>query len=176
MRQRLMGQNPHPMETILSEIERALDAGLYYLAIVLALTLPDICAALESNDGRTTSDKYKAWYDANLVDELGGLTAADCYSIRCGVVHQGRLGFPGKQFGRVIFSVPTSQGHIFHNNVINDALQFDAVLFTRTILNAVRGWVKRSAADPNVQANLPNLIQHRSQGLAPYIVGVPIIG
>lgn len=170
-----MDQNSHPMETVLGEIERALNAELYYLAVVLALTLPDMCAALESDDGRTTPDKYKAWYDANLAGDLGWLTAADCYSIRCGVVHQGRLGFPGKQFARVIFSVPTPQKNIFHNNVINDALQFDVVLFTRTIVNAVRGWMKLSAANPNVQVNLPNLIQYRPQGLAPYMVGMPVI-
>lgn len=39
------------MELILKEIERALDAKLYYLALQASLTLPDICGALQSNDG-----------------------------------------------------------------------------------------------------------------------------
>lgn len=39
------------MELILKEIERALDAKLYYLALQASLTLPDICGALQSDDG-----------------------------------------------------------------------------------------------------------------------------
>ena len=52
------------MEVITQEIERALDAGLYYLALVCTLTLPDICAALESPTGDTSGksgEKYKKW-------------------------------------------------------------------------------------------------------------------
>ena len=51
------------MELILKEIERALDAKLYYLALQASLTLPDICGALQSDNGKATGDKYIAWYD-----------------------------------------------------------------------------------------------------------------
>ncbi|EQD56665.1 hypothetical protein B1A_11430, partial [mine drainage metagenome] len=53
------------METILQEIERALDAHLYYLAVAMVLTLPDICAALASADGESSGQRYRDWYDAN---------------------------------------------------------------------------------------------------------------
>ena len=46
------------MELILKEIERALDAKLYYLALQASLTLPDICGALQSNDGVAKKHKY----------------------------------------------------------------------------------------------------------------------
>src|SRR4051812_29680082 len=36
-----------PLEMIFSEIEKALEAGLPYLAIVATLSIPDICARLE---------------------------------------------------------------------------------------------------------------------------------
>ena len=49
-----------PLEPILREIEVALDAGLFYLAIVLAMTLPDICAALEADDGKSDRRKIQA--------------------------------------------------------------------------------------------------------------------
>jgi hypothetical protein len=38
------------------EIELALQVQLYYLALISALTLPDICAALEAENGETGSD------------------------------------------------------------------------------------------------------------------------
>jgi hypothetical protein len=54
------------MEVILREIERALVLQLYYLAVAMCLTLPDICAALEADDGETSGARYKAWYNTNL--------------------------------------------------------------------------------------------------------------
>src|ERR1022692_3417221 len=86
------GARMGPMEAILTEIDRALDAGLYYLAIALSLTLPDICGALESPDGGATRERFTAWYDTYLAQTYQSLTAADCYSLRCGVIHQGRFG------------------------------------------------------------------------------------
>ena len=71
------------MEMILKEIEAALAAKLYYLAVTLSLTLPDVCAALEAADGGTSSDRYKAWYTAHLGPTYGAmLTADDCCSLR----------------------------------------------------------------------------------------------
>lgn len=57
------------MEHILNEIERALDAGLYIVALQSTLTLPGICAALESDNGfNDNNDKatYIEWYDKNV--------------------------------------------------------------------------------------------------------------
>lgn len=82
------------MDDILNEIDRALAAGLYYLAIAMALTIPDICAALEAENGETNQQKYKAWYESNLAYKYTNITAQDCYSLRCGVLHQGRCGHP----------------------------------------------------------------------------------
>ena len=41
--------DPVPIEitAILREIERAIEAKLYYLAIAVSLSVPDICACLE---------------------------------------------------------------------------------------------------------------------------------
>jgi hypothetical protein len=163
------------METILQEIDRALEAGLHYLAIAMALTVPDICAALESLNGETTGPKYKAWYNANLAGRYPNITDADCWSLRCGVLHQGRFGHPNMQYGRILFTVPNSQNNVFHNNIINDALNLDAVLFCRDVVACARHWFDEKCNDLVVQSNLPNLVQLRPQGLAPYMVGMPLI-
>jgi hypothetical protein len=163
------------METILQEIDRALNTGLYYLAIAMALTVPDICAALESPNGETSGPKYKAWYNANLANQYPNITDADCWSLRCGVLHQGRCGHPQMQYGRILFTLPNSQNNVFHNNIINDALNLDAVLFCRDVVASARHWFKGKQNDPIVQSNLPNLVQLRPQGLPPYMVGMPLI-
>lgn len=164
-----------PIETILNEIERALDAKLYYLAIVLALTLPDICGALESKDGRAGPRQFKAWYNAHLKSQfVREMTDADFYSLRCGVLHQGRLGIVGGEFSRVIFVLPESRVHT-HNCIINEAVIFEAPRFCRVIIKNVRAWFEKAKENKVVQANLPNLIYLRPSGLAPYMVGVPLI-
>jgi hypothetical protein len=169
-------KNTLPIDVVLNEIEQALHAQLFYLAIVMALTVPDICAALEDRNGRTKSDRYKTWYRANLGDKYPFMTADDCYSLRCGVIHQGRMGSgENSQYGRVIFTIPDGRGNVFHRNIINDALNLDTVRFCRDVIGAARSWYKENQNNPHVVSNLPNLVQFRPNGIAPYIVGVPLI-
>ena len=163
------------MEAITKEIENAIAAGLYYLAIVTALSLPDVCSALESDDGQTSGAKYKAWYDAWMAARYPEMTSLDLYSLRCGVLHQGRLGHSRMQYGRVLFTVPNPQRNTLHRNVMNDALNLDAVRFCRDMIECVSVWYAAKQNDPNVQANLPRLVHFGANGLAPYIVGMPLI-
>ena len=163
------------METILQEIDRALDAGLYYVAVAMVLTLPDICAALESHNGQSSGPKYKAWYNANLATKYPNITDDDCWSLRCGVLHQGRCGHPGMQYDRILFTIPNLQNNVFHNNILNEALNLDAIRFCRDVVTCARQWFDANLNSCNVQANLPNLVQLRPGGLAPYMVGIPLI-
>lgn len=83
-------KNAGPLASLLHEVEVALGHHLYYLAVMLSLALPDVCAALGKPDGRTRNKDYKKWYDKYLLDVFPFLSADDCYSLRCGVVHQGK--------------------------------------------------------------------------------------
>lgn len=163
------------MDVITKEIERALSSGLYYLAVITTLSLPDMCAALESDDGTTSGQKYKSWCDAWLLPSYPMLTSGDLYSMRCGVVHQGRLGHPRMQYARILFTLPNPNRNVFHRNVINDALNLDVVIFCRDMVRAVEQWYAAKHNDPNVVANLPRLMRHHERGLAPYMVGMPLI-
>ncbi len=165
------------METILHELSRALQARAYYLAIMLALAIPDICSALESEDGRTHPDKYKAWYGKYLADKFSPLTADDCYSLRCGVLHQGRseMARKGKAYSRVLFTLPNPQMTFVHRNSFQGAFNLDAFKFCMDVALAAQDWFKEASKTENVKKNLPNLLQYRERGLAPYIVGIPLI-
>jgi len=163
------------MHAILNEIEQCIASSNFYAAIALALTIPDVGGALGAEDGQSTGQKYKAWYDANLAAKYPWLTAHDCYSIRCGVVHQGRFGNPGSQFARVLFTIPTVGGNIFHNNVLNDALNLDAEIFCGDVVASGRQWLSEHENNETVQSNLARSIRFYPQGLAPYMVGMPVI-
>ena len=163
------------MQLILNEIDHAIDSGLYYLGLASALTLPDICAALESANGQTTKSLFIEWYDKNMATRFHHLTANDFYSLRCGVIHQGKMGHAKMQYSRVLFTIPNSQNNIFHDNVINDALNLDVTIFCRDIVDCVKTWLIANSNHPNIIKNLPLTVQPRPQGLAPYMVGMPLI-
>ena len=164
------------METLLGEVERALAMRLYYLASLLTLQLPDVCAALESPDGKTKPELYKAWYRTWLAPKYNRITEDDIYCLRSGVIHQGRFGHPGSQFSRVFFTLPDPSRNIFHNNVVGDALNLDLMIFCRDVIESVRTWHNAKKSDPTVQSNLQRLVQYYPNGMPPYIVGVPVIG
>jgi hypothetical protein len=163
------------MDRILGEIEHALKVHLYYLAIAMTLTLPDICAALEAVNGASNDARYKAWYTANLEPLYPWLTADDCWKLRCGVIHQGRFGHPNMQYGRVIFLLPGQNVGMFINNKINDAYFTDLQKFCLDATQRARAWFAAKQVDPIVQSNLENLMQIRPNGLPPYIVGAGVI-
>src|SRR5688572_17499086 len=89
-----------PAEELLNDIERGLAAGAFYLSLYAALTLPDVAAALESDDGRTTGSRYVAWVDRHIAPKYvwtgaqGSpevqFTGHDCWGIRCSMLHQSR--------------------------------------------------------------------------------------
>lgn len=164
------------MDFLSEQIKKALDAQLYYIAVMYTLTLPDICSALESQDGKTNGFLYKAWCDTWLLASYPTLTSDDLYGLRCGVVHQGKLGHPNMQYSRIIFTVPIPSSNVFiHNNVINDALNLDALQFCRDMVDAMTKWYNQKKEDTNVKVNLPQLVRLYPNGLHPYIIGMPVI-
>lgn len=167
-----------PIEQLLKEIENALRAHLYYVALLFSVTLPGICAALEDPSGSTVgkdSSEYKRWYTAHFAHKYSNLTDVDCYSLRCGVVHQGRFGHPKMQYGRVIFMLPDPRGNVFSDCILNDAYFTDVRKFCTDMVHSVRDWFTIAQNSPIVQRNLTNLVQLRPTGMKPYISGAPII-
>jgi len=167
------------MNTILEEINRALDFGLFYLAIVSALTVPDICAALESEKGKATERGYREWCKRWFLDSSyrRHLTDLDLWRLRSGIIHQGRMGHPGMEFARVIFSLPT--GFIVDLNWLKDpqypndpkkrCLNLDTRRFVRTMIKAAINWSTANQNNALVQEHLKNLVQYRAYGLLPWL-------
>ena len=54
------------VEEMIRQIRLASTHGLYYLALLGALSLPDICGALASDNGKATGPKYKDWLRKNV--------------------------------------------------------------------------------------------------------------
>lgn len=172
------------METIFGEIQKALDAKLYYLAVAVTLSVPDICAALECEptDIHVKGDDYIKWCDRNLAAQLRyfNLTSEDLYKLRGGVLHPGcTFGHRHSRFTAVIFTFPIE---IMHSNVhdiqIGDdrALNLDPAHFCHEIMSGAREWyASKGVAHPNVQKNRSRVVRYRPGGYPPYFVGLPVI-
>lgn len=83
---------------IINEINRALDADLYLVALMAALSLPDICGSVEYPNLGTTA-RYKKWYSKHIgkcecspddEEHKFPYASADViYNLRCSLVHNG---------------------------------------------------------------------------------------
>ncbi len=81
---------------IISEIKTALMDKLYFIALLAALTLPDVCGKAEYPNNKPTN-RYKKWvkayiekrkwpnYEHSCPDEIN---ANIIYSLRCSMLHQ----------------------------------------------------------------------------------------
>ena len=163
-----MTQIHTPLCGFLHEINTAAKGNLFLLAVTMTVALPDICVSLESADGRTSAERYKKWCTDNLGEKFRGIvTADDLYSMRCGVLHNGRFGDLKHSVGRIIFALPG--GPTFVNCRANDAYFYSAVEFCGYFTEDVHKWMEKHANDSIVQANMPRLVQYRQGGLAPYV-------
>jgi hypothetical protein len=69
------------------EIERCRKTECYWALLHVVVALPDICAALESDDGRTSGAKYVSWCNRFPATEI--MNGDDWWEVRCLVLHQG---------------------------------------------------------------------------------------
>jgi hypothetical protein len=85
-------------DAYLEQIESALDAGLFYPALALALALPDICMSCElPPDKGTTRTTYERWcrtYFGNSLDPH------EVYTLRCAFLHNGTTEFAKRHHAR----------------------------------------------------------------------------
>jgi hypothetical protein len=178
---------PSPLGTIHNEISAAQDAGLHYAALLIALTLPDICKALEGID-QVKKEHYVSWCDQYLMPvffpfgshvSLVKISGEDIYRLRYGVVHRGDFaGHRQSAFIRVIFTLPIpNQIWLDLNRYETDAgpiVCLEAVKFCDRMIIACERWYDQCKADSEVQKNLPDLVRYRPDGY-PSVYRLPLI-
>lgn len=180
----IMEPGPSPLEEMFQEINAALEAKLYYLAIAVSLTIPDICAALECDPAKiwVRPEQYVEWCDKNLIGPFKYIyvRGLDVYRLRGGVVHQGSFfGHPKMFFDHILFTLPNVHRAVMHMHFMQvgdeKALVLDATTFCGDMMNAARQWYEQRKTEQNVRVNVRNLVRLRPDGMPPFIVGAPLI-
>jgi hypothetical protein len=128
----------------------------------MTLALPDICVSLSSEDGRSDGPRYREWCAENLMPsgKFDYITPNDLWSMRCGVLHNGRFGDLKHSVSRVIFT-PRDGGQ-FENCLVNDSYLYGAVQFCRNFTQLVHAWAEKHHTDEQVKVNMPRLMQYRT--------------
>ena len=104
---------------------------------------------------------------------FGFITGDDLWSIRCGVLHNGRFGDLKHNIGRIIFLLP-GQGS-FVNCQFNDAYFYSIVEFCKNFTDAAYHWYVKNHENDNMKRNIERMMQIRTEGLLPYVSGMSII-
>lgn len=184
------------MRDVLDQIERGLEANLYYLSLFTCLALPDICGAIESEDGQASGDRYAAWYDKwvgpRFMDTVRAsmpqgvpfsppqiknpLTGEACYRFRCSLLHQGSTQHPKSPFTRILFIAPDVRGLVVHHSRLEDALCIDLRLFCAEVIAGTQLWLDAVEHTVRFRTNYDRFIRLYPDGLQPYIHGLPVVG
>lgn len=163
------------MLDLLDEIDRASATGLYYLALLGALAIPDICAALNSPDGRATGARYIAWYDQQLAQQRSLVDGRECYNFRCSLVHQANLEPVNSRYDRLIFFEPSGAFQL-DNSYLEGALVLNLTRFVSDLTTAARTWLLAVTGTQPFEDNFAHSVRRWPSGIAPHVVGVPVIG
>ena len=70
------------------DMDRCRNARAFWSLLHVTICLPDICAALQSENGETKGARYISWCDKYLLNPM--LSGSERYQMRCKVLHQGR--------------------------------------------------------------------------------------
>jgi len=164
------------MREFLAQVRKGLDANLYYLSLVSALTIPDICGAMDSENGEAKPKKYIAWFDRYIPPEYRGLLdGKDCYDFRCSLLHQGSSHRKNSRYTRVLFVEPSATNIVLHLNIIFGALNIDVGIFCNDLVGGAEKWLDENENTDLYRKNYDRFMRRYPDGLRPYIVGVPVI-
>jgi hypothetical protein len=140
------------MKHLISSVNKSLKDENYISALYLSLTLPDICARIESSDNKTSKNKYIKWFNSYLSQQykrrIGSenkehvfLTGDDLYALRCAVLHEGRLDISKQSAKKIHDKFFFTIGHP-HLSQINSVLQLDLPTFCKEICSGVSKWIE----------------------------------
>jgi hypothetical protein len=172
------------MLTLVSQTRKAMQSELYYVALMSALSIPDIAGALGADDGKSNRERYIKWYEKWVRPRLkenrdrdNPFSGADCYFFRCSIVHQGSSQHEKSTYKRIIFVEPGHPNYNIHYCVIGgEALLIQIDQFVEEALQGCELWLKDVQDTEPFRGNYARFARRHPQGIDPYVLGVPVVG
>jgi hypothetical protein len=145
------------MKELIESLEKATKDMNWHAALFIALAIPDICGKFEFPK-KNVGERYKTWFDIYLKEfyekEVGAkrekvifLNAADCYSLRCALLHEGSDDITNQRsrdiLNRFVFS--TTQSHLLKvNNGAQTTLILNVGEFCKEVYSAALIWSRNT--------------------------------
>jgi len=167
----------------LDEMDRCVQGKCYWALLHLAVVIPDICGALEAQNGEATKAGYVDWCGRMFPPSPPApLLPDDRYVIRCILLHQGRTLASKGQYAYYKFTPPPPIGVRVHGTQFaSDQITLDVVEMAEETKRALRKWFQ-DLQDPTeaqraagVAKNLSALVTVKPQpvpGTGGFIVNV----
>ena len=149
------------MEVRLKEIRQALKNKLYYCALALALTLPDICGK-HAFPNESVGIRYKKWFDqyakdiftsetivlpGDSTEKYVWFTSEECFALRCAYLHAGNYELERVKLEKVSLHVHFRDGKEFKHMIRDDIFaDWDVI----TICNNLCEAAEKYCADNNI--------------------------
>jgi hypothetical protein len=156
------------MDEYINQLRRTAQARIPYFTLMGTLSLIDICAALNSENGETKGSKFKGWYAKYLSSYHSGsnhstnFDAEDCYKLRCRILHQGRAEMDHDKIdnqvksGKVAFRLGPGK---VHKCISNGLYYLDIEIFMEDVITAVTEWEKENRDNPVVIRNKSKMMK-----------------
>lgn len=129
------------MNILIEQLEKSLELDVPVLSLMGTVTLIDICAAINSPNGKTSGQKFINWYENYIGIHFFMFDGHECYALRCKLLHQGKADYSHDKMnsffknGKILFNV--SKGTI-HNCNANGYYYLDPKEFIRIVINGVK--------------------------------------
>lgn len=173
-----------PLHFVMHEIAGAFNAGLFYAAVNLSLSIPDICSSdeeLEINNRFKVEKRYVPWCTKWLCSKMLHLTAEDIWALRGGIIHQGQtFGHPKARYERIVFILPDGRGNKFQiaSSMRSDAKPVTSIsldYFCKVFLTTAEEWIEATKDNKDIQEKLEGLIRFRPNGYENHLIGTAVI-
>jgi len=162
------------MNRFSSAIRLAVANQNWFAALYLALTMPDICGALET-PAACNGARYMSWFERYLAPinktnifgtEVVFMTASDCWALRCSILHEGSdaVSQPKTRdvLSRIFFSTMGA-----HRIRVEDTLTLNVAMFCEEIADAVDMWSSDVRSDTDIQARISQMVEIQQVGFSP---------
>ena len=160
------------------DAQRCLEVKAYWCLLHVTVCLPDVCAALESRNGKADPEKYKKWSDRYFKQDA--LTGLERCEIRCKVLYEGRARASRKgRYTRFAFGLPDTFCRVDHLRVDGRTLHIDVAELYRETRQAMREWIVELESNPtsakaNYAAKNLRFLVHVSNQSVPLATSGPI--
>lgn len=164
---------PGNLQDFVDAARRAADDDNWFAALPLALTLPDICGAVDQPGPGKSKARYIEWWDTYMAgrywvqpdedeepyEPFTYFPGPDAYALRCSYLHSGTdsVEAASKDLTRIRFlgpPTPAALGFDTRQRILNVGLE----QFVEWVCLAVEQWMKDRRGDPEAQRRLTGLV------------------